>query len=42
MLGDEHAEAAEMIFMNQLPRVDHSTPVIIGERNDANEWNRFL
>jgi hypothetical protein len=41
-LGGEHADAAEMIFMDQLPEVGHFTPVILGERNDTNVWNIFF
>jgi hypothetical protein len=41
-LGGEHAHAAEMSFMDQLPEVDQFTPVIPGERNDTNAWNVFF
>jgi hypothetical protein len=41
-LGGEHDEAAEMIFIDQRPEIGHSTPVIIGERNETNVWNRFF
>jgi hypothetical protein len=35
-VGGEHAGVAEMIFIGQLPGVDHFTPVNLGERNDIN------
>jgi hypothetical protein len=41
-LGGEHADAAEMIVMDQLPEVKHFTPVILGERNNTNAWNMFF
>jgi hypothetical protein len=41
-LGGEHADAAEMIVMNQLPEVEHFTPVILGERTDTNSWSKFF
>jgi hypothetical protein len=41
-LGDKHADAAEKISMDQLPQVDHFTPIILGERNGTNAWNMFL
>jgi hypothetical protein len=41
-LGGEHAEAAEMIFVDLLLEVDHFTPVILGERNDPNAWNMIF
>jgi hypothetical protein len=31
-LGDEYADAVEMIFMDQLPEVDHFTPVVLGSQ----------
>jgi hypothetical protein len=41
-LGGEHADAAETMFMDQFPEVDHFAPVILGERNDTNAYNRFF
>jgi hypothetical protein len=41
-LGGEHADAGEMTFMDQLPEVNDFPPVILGERNDINAWNRFF
>jgi hypothetical protein len=41
-LGGEHADAAEMIFMDELPEVGDFLPVILGERNDTNSWNMFF
>jgi hypothetical protein len=40
-LAGEHADAAEMIFMDQLPEVDHFTPVMLGDRSYRNAWNSF-